>query len=210
MPGQVSDCQHAELAVGLPARGVYQGNYLDTKHTEVDKLMAFISNTDMPAARQREQLDLLKALNDAYAWARNAHPQLEAWTRTFELAFRMQSEATDAFDLTKETKETRAIYGDTTRGRQLFYTRWLIEREVRFVQVWSGAGQPWGNHDNLEAQHKKLAGEWDQLIAAFLADLKRISLIDKTLFLWGGEFGRTPVAELPRLKSRGNNHYGFT
>ncbi len=190
--------------------GVYQGTYLDTKHTEVDKLVAFIRNTDMPAARQREQLDLLKALNDDHTLARNADPQLEARTRTFELAFRMQSEATDAFDLTKETKETRAMYGDTTHGRQLLYTRRLIERGVRFVQVWSGAGQPWDNHDGLEAQHKKLAGEWDQPIAAFLADLKRIGLLDETLVLWGGEFGRTPVAELPALNGRDHNHYGFT
>ena len=190
--------------------GVYQGTYLDTKHTEVDKLVAFIRNTDMPAARQREQLDLLKALNDEHASSRNADPQLEARTRTFELAFRMQSEATDAFDLTKETKETRALYGDTTHGRQLLYTRRLIERGVRFVQVWSGAGQPWDNHDGLEAQHKKLAGEWDQPIAAFLADLKRLGLLDETLVLWGGEFGRTPVAELPALNGRDHNHYGFT
>jgi len=190
--------------------GVYQGTYLDTKHTEVDKLVAFIRNTDMPAARQREQLDLLKALNDDHASARNADPQLEARTRTFELAFRMQSEATDAFDLTKETKLTRALYGDTTHGRQLLYTRRLIERGVRFVQVWSGAGQPWDNHDGLEGQHKKLAGEWDQPIAAFLADLKRLGLLDETLVLWGGEFGRTPVAELPQLNGRDHNHYGFT
>jgi hypothetical protein len=190
--------------------GVYQGTYLDTKHTEVDKLVAFIRNTDMPAARQREQLDLLKALNDDHASARPADPQLEARTRTFELAFRMQAEATDAFDLTKETKETRALYGDTTHGRQLLYTRRLIERGVRFVQVWSGAGQPWDNHDGLEAQHKKLAGEWDQPIAAFLADLKRVGLLDETLVLWGGEFGRTPVAELPQLNGRDHNHYGFT
>ncbi|MEO2091471.1 MAG: DUF1501 domain-containing protein [Gemmataceae bacterium] len=190
--------------------GVYQGTYLDTKHTEVDKLVAFIRNSDMPAARQREQLDLLKALNDDHASARSADPQLEARTRTFELAFRMQSEATDAFDLTRETKETRALYGDTTHGRQLLYTRRLIERGVRFVQVWSGAGQPWDNHDGLEAQHKKLAGEWDQPIAAFLADLKRVGLLDETLVLWGGEFGRTPVAELPQLNGRDHNHYGFT
>lgn len=190
--------------------GVYQGTYLDTKHTEVDKLVAFIRNTDMPAVRQREQLDLLKALNDDHSSIRSVDPQLEARARTFELAFRMQSEATDAFDLTKETKETRALYGDTTHGRQLLYTRRLIERGVRFVQVWSGAGQPWDNHDGLEKQHKTLAGEWDQPIAAFLADLKRVGLLDETLVLWGGEFGRTPVAELPALNGRDHNHYGFT
>jgi hypothetical protein len=190
--------------------GVYQGTYLDTKHTEVEKLIAFIRNTDMSRARQREQLDLVKALNDFHLAARNADPQLEARVRTFELAFRMQAEATDAFDLSKESKKTRELYGDTTHGRQLLYTRRLIERGVRFVQVWSGAGQPWDNHDNLEKEHKKLAGEWDRPIAAFLTDLKRLGLLDATLVLWGGEFGRTPVAELPALNGRDHNHYGFT
>ena len=190
--------------------GVYQGTYLDTKHTEVDKLVAFIRNTDMPPTRQREQLDLVKALNDEHLASRQADAQLEARVRTFELAFRMQSEATDAFDLTKETKATRELYGDTTHGRQLLYTRRLIERGVRFVQVWSGAGQPWDNHDGLEKQHAKLAADWDKPIAAFLTDLKRVGLFDSTLVQWGGEFGRTPVAELPALNGRDHNHYGFT
>ena len=190
--------------------GVYQGTYLDTKHTEVDKLVAFIRNTDMPPTRQREQLDLVKALNDEHLASRQADAQLEARVRTFELAFRMQSEATDAFDLTKETKATRELYGDTTHGRQLLYTRRLIERGVRFVQVWSGAGQPWDNHDGLEKQHATLAADWDKPIAAFLTDLKRAGLLDSTLVQWGGEFGRTPVAELPALNGRDHNHYGFT
>jgi hypothetical protein len=190
--------------------GVYQGTYLDTKQTEVEKLINFIRNTEMSRARQREQLDLVKALNDFHLAARNADPQLEARVRTFELAFRMQAEATDAFDLSKESKKTRELYGDTTHGRQLLYTRRLIERGVRFVQVWSGAGQPWDNHDSLEKEHKKLAGEWDRPIAGFLTDLKRLGLLDSTLVLWGGEFGRTPVAELPALNGRDHNHYGFT
>ena len=190
--------------------GVYQGTYLDTQHRDVDKLVAFIRNSEMPVARQREQLDLIKALNEEHMAARQADAQLEARVRTFELAFRMQAEATDAFDLTRETKETRELYGDTTHGRQLLYTRRLIERGVRFVQVWSGAGQPWDNHDGLEAQHKSLSAGWDQPIDAFLTDLKRRGLFDSTLVLWGGEFGRTPVAELPALNGRDHNHYGFS
>lgn len=190
--------------------GVYQGTYLDTKHSDVYKLVPFIRNPEMPIARQREQLDLVRALNEEHLAARLADPHLEARVRTFELAFRMQTEATEAFDLTQETRTTRELYGDTTHGRQLLYTRRLIERGVRFVQVWSGAGQPWDNHDGLESQHKKLAGEWDQPIAAFLTDLKRLGLLDSTLVLWGGEFGRTPAAELPALNGRDHNHYGFT
>jgi len=190
--------------------GVYQGTYLDTKNSDPDKLVAFIRNSEMPVARQRKQLDLVRLLNEENLASRNFDPQLESRIRTFELAFRMQSEATDAFDLTKETKSTRELYGDTTNGRQLLYTRRLIEKGVRFIQVWSGAGQPWDNHDNLEKQHKKLAGDWDKPIAAFLLDLKQRGLFDSTLVLWGGEFGRTPVAEMPGLSGRDHNHYGFT
>jgi len=190
--------------------GVYQGTYLDTKNSDSDKLVAFIRNSEMPVARQRKQLDLVRLLNEENLASRNFDPQLESRIRTFELAFRMQSEATDAFDLTKETKSIRELYGDTTNGRQLLYTRRLIEKGVRFIQVWSGAGQPWDNHDSLEKQHKKLAEDWDKPIAAFLLDLKQRGLFDSTLVLWGGEFGRTPVAEMPGLSGRDHNHYGFT
>jgi uncharacterized protein (DUF1501 family) len=92
----------------------------------------------------------------------------------------------------------------------LIIARRLVERGVRFVQVWSGAGQPWDNHDHIEKEHRRLAGEWDRPIAAFLADLKQRGLLDETLVIWGGEFGRTPVAELPALSGRDHNHYGFT
>jgi uncharacterized protein (DUF1501 family) len=122
----------------------------------------------------------------------------------------MQTEAADVFDLSRETKETRGLYGDTVHGRQLLYTRRMVERGVRFVQVWSGAGQPWDNHDNLAKQHRTLAMRWDKPIAAFLTDLKRLGLFDSTLVQWGGEFGRTPAAELPALNGRDHNHYGFT
>lgn len=190
--------------------GVFQGTYLDTKNSDPEKLVAFIRNSEMPVARQRKQLDLVQFLNDQNLASRNFDPQLESRIRSFELAFRMQSEATDVFDLTKETKSIRELYGDTTNGRQLLYTRRLIEKGVRFIQVWSGAGQPWDNHDSLEKQHKKLAEDWDKPIAAFLLDLKQRGLFDSTLVLWGGEFGRTPVAEMPGLSGRDHNHYGFT
>jgi hypothetical protein len=190
--------------------GVYQGTYLDTNNTQPDKLIAHIRNPELSAERQREQLDLVKALNDRHAADRQHDAQLEARINTFELAFRMQSEATDVFDLSKETKKVRDQYGDTVHGRQLLLTRRLIERGVRVVQVWSGAGQPWDNHDGLEANHRKLAAQWDQPIAAFLSDLKQRGLFDSTLVQWGGEFGRTPVAELPALNGRDHNHYGFT
>ncbi|WP_246523133.1 DUF1501 domain-containing protein [Gemmata palustris] len=190
--------------------GVYQGTYIDSQHTQVDKLIAHIRNTELPLDKQREQLDLVAALNAKHLADRANDAQLETRIRTFELAFRMQSEAADVFDLSRETKKIRDLYGDTTIGRQLLLTRRLIERGVRVVQLWSGAGQPWDNHDNLATTHKALAGQWDQPIAAFLSDLKQRGLFDSTLVQWGGEFGRTPVAELPALNGRDHNHYGFT
>ena len=92
----------------------------------------------------------------------------------------------------------------------MLITRRLLERGVRFIQVWSGAGQPWDNHSALETNHRKLGLEWDQPIAAFLGDLKQRGMLDSTLVQWGGEFGRTPVAEKPALNGRDHNHYGFT
>ena len=190
--------------------GAYQGTYLDTQHTSVEKLIANIRNNDQSPPEQRRQLDLLRALNETHASQRLGAPALEARIATFELAYRMQAEATDAFDLSRESEATRNTYGTGTHGRQLLITRRLLERGVRFIQVWSGAGQPWDNHDNLEKEHRKLAAGWDQPIAAFLADLKERGLFEDTLVLWGGEFGRTPVAELPALSGRDHNHYGFS
>jgi len=190
--------------------GAFQGTYINTQHTEIDQLIANVRNHQLTADEQRRQLDLVRALNEEHARARPQDTALEARIATFELAYRMQSEATDAFDVTRESEQTRDAYGRGTHGRQLLITRRLMERGVRFIQVWSGAGQPWDNHENLEKDHRRLAAEWDQPIAAFLADLKRRGLFEDTLVLWSGEFGRTPVAELPALNGRDHNHYGFS
>jgi hypothetical protein len=122
----------------------------------------------------------------------------------------MQSEASDAFDVNREPAAVRERYGPGVHGRQLLITRRLLERGVRFVQVWSGASQPWDNHDNIAKEHRKLAAPWDRAIAAFLTDLKARGMLDSTLVMWGGEFGRTPVAELPGLSGRDHNQYGFS
>ena len=189
--------------------GAYQGTYVDTQHTDIEKLIANVRNNGMSPAEQRNQLDVLRRLNEWHKESR-PDPQLEARIQSFELAYRMQSEAADAFDVRREPLAVRERYGAGTHARQLLITRRLIERGVRFVQVWTGASQPWDNHDGLYAQHKKLAADWDRPIAAFLDDLKARGLFDETLVLWGGEFGRTPVAELPSLSGRDHNHYGFT
>jgi hypothetical protein len=190
--------------------GAYQGTYIDTKHTEVEKLVENIQNKSLSAEEQRRQLDLLQRINRRHQQSRAADARLESRIESFELAYRMQSEAADAFDVAREPEHIRALYGDGLQGRQLMITRRLLERGVRFIQVWSGAGQPWDNHDNIETEHRKLAGEWDGPIAAFLTDLKQRGMFESTLVMWGGEFGRTPVAELPNLSGRDHNHYGFS
>jgi hypothetical protein len=190
--------------------GAYQGTYLDTQHTAIDKLIENIRNPLYAQSEQRRQLDLVRQLNIRHAEARGHDPALEARIQAFELAYRMQSEAADAFDISQEPEYIRALYGPGTEARQLLITRRLLERGVRFIQVWSGAGQPWDDHENIIAHHRELAALWDQAIAAFLSDLKERGLFDQVLVIWGGEFGRTPVAELPALSGRDHNHYGFT
>ncbi len=129
----------------------------------------------------------------------------------------MQSEAAEVFDLNREPQSTREMYGDGVHGRQLLLTRRLLEHGVRYIQVYSGADQPWDNHDDIEVEHRRLAKDWDQPIAAFLTDLKRRGMLDDTLVIWGGEFGRTPTVELPtpgsnagKINGRDHNHYGFS
>jgi hypothetical protein len=197
--------------------GVYQGTHIDTKHTQVEKLIENVRNRLIPPIEQRQQLDLLQALNRHHADARGQDPQLEARLQSFELAFRMQADAADVFDVSREPAHIRDLYGPGTQARQLLMARRLVERGVRFVQVWHGADQPWDSHDDLEIQHRKLAGDCDQAIGALLKDLKQRGLLDETLVIWGGEFGRTPTVELPQVGSnagkingRDHNHWGFS
>jgi hypothetical protein len=216
LPGFISLCPGGYPIVGpqnwraafLP--GAYQGTYIDTQHTDIRKLIENIQNPGDSLAGQRRQLDLVRRLNERHLAERGHDAALEARIQTFELAYRMQSEASDAFDVNREPKAVRERYGPGVHGRQLLITRRLLERGVRFVQVWSGASQPWDNHDNIAKEHRKLAAPWDRAIAAFLTDLKSRGMLDSTLVMWGGEFGRTPVAELPGLSGRDHNHYGFS
>jgi hypothetical protein len=190
--------------------GAYQGTYIDTKHIEIEKLIENIGNNVSTPNEQRQQLDLVRALNDRHAALRAHEPALEARIQSFELAYRMQDEAAEAFDISREPGSMLALYGTGTQARQLLITRRLLERGVRFIQVWSGAGQPWDDHENIVTHHRELAAEWDRAIAGFLTDLKQRGLFDQVLVIWGGEFGRTPVAELPALSGRDHNHYGFS
>jgi hypothetical protein len=197
--------------------GVYQGTYIDTRHTDIDKLIEHIKNSAVSPTEQRRQLDLLRQLNEQHKARRAQDALLDARIQSFELAYRMQMEAADVFDISKEPQPVRDLYGPGTQARQLLIARRLIERGVRFVQVWHGAGQPWDSHDDLEVNHRRLAKECDQAIAALLKDLKARGLLDETLVIWGGEFGRTPTVELPqpganagKVNGRDHNHWGFT
>jgi hypothetical protein len=190
--------------------GAYQGTYINTEHRDVRKLIENIRNASSTPEQQRRQMDLVKRLNEEHLAKRKEDGELEARIQSFELAYRMQFEAAEAFSIDGESAATKEMYGNTNHGRQLLLTRRLLERGVRFIQVWSGNDQPWDNHDNIEGAHRHQAKLWDQPIAAFLADLKQRGLLESTLVLWGGEFGRTPVAELPQLSGRDHNHYGFT
>ena len=197
--------------------GVYQGTYIDTQHTSVDKLIENIKNQSLSADQQRRQLDTLSALNRLHNEQRGHDPALEARIHSFELAYRMQMEASDAFDVSREPKEVLEAYGPGVQARQILIARRLVERGVRFIQLWHGAGQPWDNHDDLEVNHRNLANQCDRAIGALLTDLKRLGLLDETLVLWGGEFGRTPTVELPqaganagKINGRDHNHWGFT
>ncbi|MFM7804003.1 MAG: DUF1501 domain-containing protein, partial [Verrucomicrobiota bacterium] len=197
--------------------GAYQGTYINTQHTQIDKLIENIQNPRTPPDSQRQQLALLRRLNEEHRRVRTADPQLEARIQSFELAYRMQMDAADAFDIQREPESVRKLYGEGTQSRQLLIARRLVERGVRFVQVWHGAGQPWDNHDDLEVNHRKLARESDQAIAGLLTDLKQRGLLEDTLVIWGGEFGRTPTVELPtpgansgKINGRDHNNHGFT
>jgi hypothetical protein len=193
--------------------GIYQGTFVDSKHETIDRLIENIEHPHATTSAQRHQLDLLGKLNAEHRQTRQ-DPRLDARMESFELAFRMQMEASEAFDLSRETQQTREMYGTHVHGRQTLIARRLLERGVRYVQLWHGAGQPWDNHDNIADNHRRLAAEIDQPIAALLSDLKRTGMLDETLVIWGGEFGRTPTVELNNNGSsklgRDHNHWGFS
>ena len=197
--------------------GVYQGTYIDSRHTDIEKLIAHIKNNTVGSDAQRDQIDLLSRLNREHSERRQQEAALEARIQSFELAFRMQTEAGDAFDVSREPKHIQEMYGPGVQARQLLTARRLLERGVRYIQLWHGQGQPWDSHDDIETEHRKLARECDQGIAAFLKDLKQRGMLEDTLVMWGGEFGRTPTVELPtpganqgKMNGRDHNHYGFT
>jgi hypothetical protein len=165
------------------------------------------------AQRQRAKLDFIQQLNRSHRQHRPEDDQLEARIAAYELAYRMQAAAPEAVDLRDETEKTLGLYGvgqkETERmGRNCLLARRLVERGVRFVQIYSGSGSKWDAHSNVEGNHARYCHESDRPIAGLLADLKRRGLLESTLVIWGGEFGRTPMSESGN--GRDHNPYGFT
>lgn len=193
--------------------GVYQGTHIETKGN-ANELIPHLTRKDIRAGSQRAQLAFTRFLNEFHQRRHPGDERLNSRIHSMELAFRMQSAATDAFDVSKEPQSIREMYGDTVHGRQTLMARRLVERGVRYVQVYHGAGQPWDNHSGILPRIKSLCAESDQPIAALLTDLKARGMLDDTLVIWGGEMGRTSTIQTGSkdLKRIGRDHHidGYT
>ena len=195
--------------------GVYQGTHVDTSKDDPKQLIAHVQNRRLTPPEQEAQFALLKAVNSRHLSARPGEAALEARIQSFELAYRMQTEATDAFDIRREPEHILRLYGEGPQNRQLLLARRLVERGVRFVQTWHGDLQPWDSHENIRVNHRKVASECDQGLAALITDLKQRGMLDETLVLCTGEFGRTPSVEMLQTgagaaQGRDHNHWGFS
>lgn len=195
--------------------GMYQGTYVDTSKSEPRELIANVRNARLEPNDQQLQFELLQQINARHLGQRPHEAELEARIRSFELAYRMQTEATEAFDISREPQHVLDMYGTTPQCRQLLLARRLVERGVRFVQTWHGNMQPWDSHANIKQSHRNVANECDQGLAALITDLKQRGLLDETLILCSGEFGRTPSVEMNQSgagaeQGRDHNHWGFS
>lgn len=193
--------------------GEHQGTSVDTNDMNVDSLVRNLRHPNLDREQQRQQLALLQKLNRLHADQRQRDAALESQIRAFELAFNMQREATDAFDISRESQTTRDQYGDSLFGRSCLLARRLSERGVRFVQVFyvdRKNKQPWDTHQDNDNRHRKLCRDSDRATAALISDLKQRGMLDDTLIVWGGEFGRTPYAEKNKKPGRDHHHTGFS
>jgi hypothetical protein len=207
-PSSVTNGPRSWGAGFMPA--AYQGVRLQASGEPIPNLHP---PAGVSAAQQQGRLDLLYQLNQQHAMERPLQSELDARIASYELAFRMQAQAPDAVDLSQETAETKALYGIDERetesyGRLCLLARRFVERGVRFVQLYHGAGNKWDAHRNIEPNHAENCRSSDKPVAGLLRDLKRRGLLDSTLVIWGGEFGRTPMSE--QGDGRDHNPYGFT
>jgi hypothetical protein len=213
LPGYVVLCpgrpvRFAELWTSAFLPGEHQGTYVNHSDLDPARMVPYLRNGSLSPQDQRRQLDLLRALNEEHLSERGPDRDLEARIRSMETAFRMQAAAGDAFDVRREPPRIREEYGKGHFANACLLARRLAERGVRFVQVYYGNGQPWDTHRNHNATTKQLCQDIDRPIAALLTDLKRRGLLEDTLVIWGGEFGRTPTSESG--DGRDHNHWGFT
>ena len=187
---------------------IYQGTLVDTgQMRDVEKLIRNVRNPYLKGAAHRRQMDLLRRINERHLAARGEDDTLEGRIQSYEMAYRMQAAATDAFDLSREPEHVKKLYGETKPAQQLLLARRLIERGVRFVQVWPYHNQPFDNHENLTSL-EPVARHCDRAISALLTDLKIRGLLDETLVVMCGEFGRMPTAEgeMEGMQRTGRNH----
>jgi hypothetical protein len=216
LPGYVVLRPSPKIVVGpalwsnsfLPAE--YQGTAVVTSDMRVEKLVANIRNTKLDSTQQREQLDLLAQLNQQHEAARpDDKSELEGQIRAMETAFAMQRQAMQTFDISREPQSIRDMYGPSVFARSCLLARRLVEDGVRFVTVYytTDDNQPWDTHTNHNARHKKLCADADQPAAALIADLKSRGMLDDTLVIMGGEFGRTPYAEVKANTPLGRDHH---
>ncbi|HJT78800.1 MAG TPA: DUF1501 domain-containing protein, partial [Gemmataceae bacterium] len=213
LPGYVVLCpgrpvRFAELWSSAFLPGENQGTYINSTNLDPRKMIPFLHNATLAPAPQRRQLDLMRRLNEEHLAERGPDTALEARIKAMETAYRMQSAATDAFDIGREKALVRAEYGESHFAHACLLARRLSERGVRFIQVYYGNGQPWDTHRNHNELTRTLCQDIDRPIAALLTDLKRRGLLDDTLVIWGGEFGRTSTSESG--DGRDHNHWGFT
>jgi len=195
--------------------GVFQGTRVDTLNSEPHKLIDHLRNKRLTSSDQAKQFAFLQQLNRDHFLERPGESMLESRMQSFELAFKMQTEASEAFDLSSEPEHILKLYGDGPQNRQLLLARRLIERGVRMVQTWHGEGQPWDSHSNIKQEHRKVANACDSGLAALIVDLKQRGMLDETLIVCSGEFGRTPSVEMGQdgsgaSQGRDHNHWGFS
>ncbi|MGY8770403.1 MAG: DUF1501 domain-containing protein [Pirellulales bacterium] len=194
---------------------IYQGTYFRPNGAPIDNL---VRPSHMTTDQQRAQIDLLAQLNRVNLQNNQADRELEARIESFELAYRMQMSAPDALNIEAETKHTHELYGVDNKqcthvAKQCLTARRMVERGVRFVQIYSGGMEnqrSWDGHSDIQGNHRQFAGETDQPVAGLLADLEQRGLLDETLVIWGGEFGRLPVTQKSAKPGRDHNPHAFT
>jgi hypothetical protein len=227
LPGYVVLCPQVPTTVGPPLwnsaflPAMHQGTYISDKVERADqiigkdfdpkKLVSFINNKEFALPEQRRELDLIEKLEKLRNGGAAADPQLDAAIKSMEVAYQMQTEAPDVFDIRKESEATLKLYGTGSTARGCLMAVRLVERGVRMVQVYYSAGDPWDHHDDIQ-RHRRNAKDSDQPFAAVIKDLKSRGLFKDTLVVCGSEFGRTPVVETGGGAQNGRDHnpFGFS